>query len=49
MGPLSLFLTADWNKFMGITHTRAGLLPVFGVWRYGYARSSEDAEHDTGT
>jgi len=42
-------LAADWNKFLGIAHTRAGLVPVFGVSRYGYARSSEDAEHDTGT
>jgi hypothetical protein len=34
---------------MGIAHTRTGLVPVFGAWRYAYARSSEDAEHDTGT
>ena len=34
---------------MGIAYATAGLGPVFGAWRYGYARSSEDAEHDTGT
>jgi hypothetical protein len=38
MGPASLLLVADWNKFLGITHMPAGLVPVFGAWRYGYAK-----------
>jgi hypothetical protein len=49
MGLRSLLLRADWNKFSVIARTPAGLEPVFGAWRYGYAQSSEDAEHDTGT